>query len=88
MSPFSLRFAADSSSQTEYVDFLRSIMIIDRNGTAVRQKGGSGGGAAEDPLGKEPLTNIAGSIDFRVLLELSDVAAVQIDGYTVPLSKS
>ena len=52
-------------------------MIIDRNGTAVRPKGGSGGGAAEDPLGKEPLTNIAGSIDFRVLLELSDVAAVQ-----------
>ena len=88
VSPFSLRFAADSSSQTEYVDFLRSIMIIDRNGTAVRPKGGSGGGAAEDPLGKEPLTNIAGSIDFRVLLELSDVAAVQIDGYTVPLSKS
>lgn len=88
VSPFSLRFAADSSSQTKYVDFLRSIMIIDRNGTAVRPKGGSGGGAAEDPLGKEPLTNIAGSIDFRVLLELSDVAAVQIDGYTVPLSKS
>ena len=88
VSPFSRRLAAESSSPTEYVDFLRSIMIIDRNGTAVRPKGGSGGGAAEDPLGKEPLTNIAGSIDFRVLLELSDVAAVQIDGYTVPLSKS
>ena len=64
------------------------LSYFDRNGTAVRPKGGSGGGAAEDPLGKEPLTNIAGSIDFRVPLELSDVAAVQIDGYTVPLSKS
>lgn len=78
LSPFSLRYEIDSSEQTEYADFVRTIFIVDHNGETTRARGFSGGGAVLNPL-----TNIKGSITFKEVLDLSNVSAVQIDGYTV-----
>lgn len=79
LSPFSLRYEVDSSQQTEYEKFRRTIFIVDRNGETTRPKGFSGSSFGEKPQ----LTDLKGSITFKEVLDLSNVAAVQIDGYTV-----
>lgn len=86
LSPFSLRFDLLTTAQTEMEAseafteaFLDSIAIVDQNGTTKQPKGGR---SLSSTLGEE---RVHGSIDFSQVLDLNAVAAVQIDGYTVPL---
>ena len=81
LSPFSLRFSISRSEAEDAVVFLDSIAIIDQSGTATQPKGGRGVSSSSE----SSLQSFSGSIDFKHILDLSTVTAVQIDGHTVTL---
>lgn len=77
LSPFSLRFTVTQTQQTDAAALLDTIALVDQTGTATQPKGGRGASTASQ--------GFSGSIDFASLLDPATIAAVEIDGHTLPL---
>ena len=90
LSPFAMQVEFYGYNFTEPMELLRSTTLVFRDGTAVTADQltsslGGGAGASTSASGEKLIHSVNCTVTFRDLLDVSQVASVQVGDVTVPL---